>query len=227
MVKNNKQKIYYNNSRIVISLLLGSSLLGCGGGGGGAQSVASDSPALTTVTGGWTYPNELSVAEVYNTIFLTDVVSVPYDTSSKSGLDALVADHGGAMKTTWNAVSDRIHNVTVVADDSSSQSTFGIKVGTQRILIYTPGPWTSPTRGWINNPMGLIGSDWAAGVVRISDLLAANNLPADSNFSFYVGNVDLDTSNTYLIKGNGTNGGFLLAYNEGGLSSGYQDANDL
>lgn len=210
-----------------IPVLLCLSLLGCNGGGGGAQSLASDSSALTANTGGWAYPNELSVAEVYNTVFLTEVGGgVPYDTTSKSGLDALVADHGGVMKATWNAVSDKIQSVAVLAFDTTAQSTFGIRVGNKRIPIYTPGPWTPPSRRWINNPMGLVGSDWSAGIVSIPDLLAENNLPADSNFSFYVGGADLERGNTYLIQNNGTNGGFLLAYNEGGLTSGDQDANE-
>jgi Ca2+-binding RTX toxin-like protein len=174
----------------------------------------------------WPYPDEVSVAGAYNTVFLTEVVGTPYDTASIDGLNALVADHGGTMQTTWNPVTDNINSLTVLVFDTANIVTFGIKVGSTLIPIYTPGPWTPPSRGWINNPMGAIGSGWSAGVVKIEDLLLLNGLPTNSDFSFYVGSVELNSSNTHRIDSNGTNGGFFLAYNEGGLAANDMDSNE-
>ena len=197
-------------------------------------------PPTTTGTP-WLYPCEISVAKAYNTVFLTDVTGgVPYDEASQEGLAALIADHASSeQQTNWtgwhsatsiqNALTDVI-NVTVLTAETSNQHTFGIKVGTTLIPIYTTGTWTSPSRGWINDPMGTpttdpetgqLVSDWSTGVVKISDLLTHNGLDPNSNFIFYVTNsagnpVDMDISNTHRIESNGTyNSGFLLAYEDG------------
>jgi hypothetical protein len=225
MVRN--QISQYTNilaAAIVLSMIFW--LAGCNGTGSGLSS-ASDSTAITTPITTWPNPNEISVAKAYNTVFLTELGGLPYDTTSLEGLNSLVADHGGAMQTDWNPVVDDIRNVVVLVDDTADAATFGILVaGSVRVPIYVPGPWTSPSRGWINDPFGIIGSDWASRVIDIPALLQANNFPTDSSFEFYVGSDILNSSNTYRIENNGTNGGFLLAYNGSGLAGGDRDANE-
>jgi hypothetical protein len=189
----------------------------------------------------WAYPCEIPVAKAYNTVFLTDAAGgVPYDETSQEGLAALIADHGSSeQQTNWTAwhSADSIQNtlidvtnVSVLTAETSSQHTFGIKVGTTLIPIYTTGTWTSPSRGWINDPMGTptidpatgqLVSDWSTGVVKIPELLTHNGLDPNATFTFYVTNsagnpVDMDISNTHRIESNGTyNSGFLLAYEDG------------
>ena len=197
----------------------------------------------------WIYPCEISVAKAYNTVFLTDATGgVPYDEASREGLAALIADHASSeQQTNWtawhstssiqNALSD-VSNVSVLIAETSNQHTFGIKVGATLIPIYTTDTWTPPSRGWVNDPTGtpvtdpLSGQvirDWATGITSIPDLLAANGLPTDSNFAFYVtdsaGNpITMDISNTHRIESNGTyNGGFFLAFEDDGDG----DYNDL
>jgi len=204
-------------------------------------------PPTTTGTP-WLYPCEISVAKAYNTVFLTDAAGgIPYDEASQEGLAALIADHTAAEpQTNWtgwqsttsiqNTLTD-VTNVSVLIAETSNPHTFGIKVGTTLIPIYTTGTWTSPSRGWINDPMGTpttdpvtgqLISDWNTGIVSIPDLLTANNLPADSVFTFYVTNaagnpINMDISNTHRIENNGTyNSGFLLAY-EDGTDADYND----
>ena len=84
----------------------------------------------------WPYPDEVSVAGSYNTVFLTEIVGTPYDTTSIDGLNALVADHGGTMQTVWNPVTDDIISLTVLVFDTGSSPTFGIKVGSTMIPIH-------------------------------------------------------------------------------------------
>lgn len=215
---------------------------GCGSGGGGGGGGTSPCTPPTTTGTPWNYPCEISLAKAYNTVFLTDVDGgVPYDEASKEGLAALIADHASLEQqtnwTAWHSVTSiqnpltDVTNVGVLVADTSNQPTFGIKVGTTLIPIYTAGTWTPPSRGWINDPMGtpvtdlLTGqliSDWSTGVVSIPALLTAHGLPADSYFTFYVTNyagkpINMDISNTHRIENNGTtNGGFLLAYEDGG-----------
>jgi Ca2+-binding RTX toxin-like protein len=195
------------------------------------------------------------VAKAYNAVFLTDAAGgVPYDEASQEGLSALIADHGSSeQQTNWdatawhsatsiqNALTD-VTTVSVLIAETSSQHTFGVKVGTTFIPIYTTGTWTPPSRGWINDPMGTlvtdpvsgqVVSDWSTGVVSIPDLLISEHLPADSAFTFYVASspdnppssyIPLDNVNTHRIESNGTyNSGFLLAYEDGSD----MDFNDL
>jgi hypothetical protein len=206
----------------------------------GANNANGCTPPTTTGTP-WLYPCEISVAKAYNTVFLTDALGgTPYNEASQEGLATLLADHSGAEpQTNWtgwqsatsiqNPLTD-VTNVIVLIAETSSQHTFGIKVGTTLIPIYTTGTWTPPSRGWVNDPLGnpvvdpvsgQLVSDWKSGVTTIPDLLSANGLPADSAFTFYVtdsgGNpVDMNGSNTHRIESNGTyNSGFLLAYEDG------------
>ena len=199
----------------------------------------------------WAYPCEIPVAKAYNTVFLTYAAGgIPYDETSQEGLATLIADHATLEQQTdwgaWRSATDvqtllsDVSNVIVLAAETPTAHTFGIKVGTTLIPIYTTGTWTPPSRGWVNDPMGTpitdpttgqLVSDWSSGIASIPALLSAKGLPADSNFSFYVtdgaGNpVTMDTSNTHRIDGNGTyNSGFLLAYEDG--SDGDGDHNDM
>ncbi len=205
-------------------------------------------PPTTTGTP-WVHPCEISVAKAYNTVFLTDAGGgVPYDEASQEGLAALIADHSSSEQqtnwTAWHSASDiqdaltDVTNVSVLFAETSNQHTFGIKVGTTLIPIYTTGTWTPPSRGWINDPMGTptidpvtgqLVSDWSTGVVNIPEVLTQNGLDPNSTFTFYVTNsagnpIDMDISNTHRIEGNGTyNSGFLLAYEDGSD----MDFNDL
>lgn len=171
----------------------------------------------TATAATWQYPGEISVAQVYNDIFFTH-----YDTTTTDGLANLVADHGTAMQGQWDVSSAA--KVTVVVMDTSGTSPVGIMVGDTVLPFYTPGSWTAPSRGYINDPVN--GTDWAAGVVDIAAFLTAHGYAADSPFSFVVGSAPMDSSNTYRLDNNNTNGGFLLAYNEGGLTGGDGDANE-
>ena len=196
-------------------------------------------PPTTTGTP-WLYPCEISVAKAYNTVFLTEANGTPYDEASQEGLAALLAAHSSTEpQTNWtgwqsatniqNPITD-VTNVSVLIAETPSPHTFGIKVGTTLIPIYSTGSWTPPSRGWVNDPLGNpvldpvsgeLVSDWKANLTNIPDLLSANGLPADSIFTFYVtdsgGNpVDMDGSNTHRIESNGSyNSGFLLAYDDG------------
>jgi len=215
----------------------------------GTTGGTADCTAPATTGTPWLYPCELSVAKAYNTVFLTDAGGgVPYDETSREGLAALIADHALSEQqtnwTAWHAATSiqnpliDVTNVSVLLSETSNQHTFGIKVGAKLIPIYTTGTWTSPSRGWINDPMGTpvtdpvtgqLVSDWSTGVTNIPDLLAANGLPADSNFAFYVtdsaGNaLNMNIGNTHRIESNGTyNSGFFLAFEDGSDS----DFNDL
>jgi hypothetical protein len=225
------------------------------GSNSGNNNGSGCTPPTTSGTP-WAYPCEISVAKAYNTVFLTAAGGgVPYDEASQEGLAALIADHASLeQQTNWTAwhsaasVQDPradVTNVTVLTNETSNQLKFGIDVGGTQIEIYPAlypaRPWTPPTRGWIDDPLGTpvtdavtgeLVSDWSTGVVNIPDLLITHGLPADSYFTFYVTNGagtpnSMDISNTHRIEGNGTyNGGFLLGYEDGG-SNGDHDYNDL
>jgi len=191
------------------------------------QVIAVSWAALSTMclspafAGTWTYPGEIPLAQAYNEIYFTS-----YDTTTTEGLATLVADHGTAMQSTWTTAT--VKTVTVLAMETSSTAKVGILVnGTTFLLLKDPGPWTSPTRGWLNDPMNSV--DWAAGIVDISALLTGNGFAANSPFSFVVGDVNgvvMDETNTYRLDNNNTNSGFLLGYNETGLTGGDGDANE-
>ena len=189
----------------------------------------------------WNYPCEFSVAKAYNTVFLTATKGgVPYDETSKEGLTALLAAHTTLeQQTNWTGwhsatkVQDPLTDVTnviVLAAETPNTPTFGIKVGTTYIPIYTAGPWTPPSRGWINDPMGTpvldpttgeLLKDWLTGIASLPDLLKSKGLPVDSKFTFYIQHstgdpINMDSSNTHRIDGNGKfNSGFFLAYENG------------
>ena len=166
----------------------------------------------------WTYPGEISVAEAYNNIYFTN-----YDTTTQEGLAALVADHGISMPTTWSMATAR--SVVVLAMDSSNTSPVGILVnGTTFIPIKDPGAWTSPSRGWFDDPLN--SPNWQAAIVDIPTLLTNNGFATNTPFVFAVGSTVMDATNTYRLNNNNTNSGYLLAYNEGGLNSGDGDANE-
>lgn len=175
------------------------------------------SATAPAIAASWQYPNELAVAEAYNDIFFTN-----YDTTTTEGLAALITDHGATMQSQWTTATAA--TVTVLAMETSNTFPIGIKVGATTLVIKDPGPWTPPTRGYLNDPVN--GSAWAGGVLDIATLLTNNGFTADTPFSFVVGGTVMNATNTYRIGNNSTNGGFFLAYNEGGLNSGDGDANE-
>lgn len=173
--------------------------------------------AAPAVAASWQYPNEISVAKAYNDVFFT-----AYDTATTEGLDALLTDYGTTMQSQWTTATAA--TVTVLAMETSNRLNIGIKVGATTLLVKDPGPWTSPSRGYLNDPVS--GANWAGGVVDIAKLLTDNGFTADTPFSFVVGSTVMDASNTHRIANNNTNGGFFLAYNEGGLAASDGDANE-
>ena len=224
---------YYTTGSITADCTVTATFISENTGGGGT----GDCPTATTGTP-WDFPCEYSVAKAYNAVFLTAIGGgVPYDETSKEGLANLLADHESPLPTSqWRAattVTDPltdVTNATILVADTSKVPTFGIKVGTILIPIYTAGPWIPPTRGWVNDPMGApilsddnqVIRDWSTGVANIPELLKKNNLPEDSMFDFYVSYpgedpIIMDSSNTHRIENNGgINGGFLLAFEDGG-----------
>lgn len=165
----------------------------------------------------WQFPDEISVAQAYNVVFFTD-----YDQTTTEGLATLVTDHGAPMQTQWD--TSVVQSVAVLVMDTTNTSLVGINVNGAFLQIENPGPWTAPSRGWLDDPTH--GTNWSAGVVDISQLLTNNGYAADTPFTFMVGNTVMDSTNTYRLNNNNTNGGFLLAYNEGGLNGGDGDANE-
>lgn len=165
----------------------------------------------------WEYPDEISVAEAYNKIFFTD-----FDESTTEGLDNLLSQHGVAMQSQWDtSVAPRVSVLTL---ETTSNGPVGILVDDTFLLILDPGPWTPPSRGWINDPLD--GTGWSAGIVDIGQLLIDNGFSPSASFSFVMAGNVLDSNNTHRIEGNDTNRGFLLAYNEGGVNAGDGDANE-
>ena len=220
---------------------------------GGTGNTGACTPPTTTGTP-WVYPCEISVAKAYNTVFLTAATGgVPYDETSQEGLaDLLNYNPIPEQQTNWTAwhsatsiqypLTD-VTTVSILVNDTSSQMEFGLRVENQLIPIYDAKAWTPPSRGWINDPMGTpeldpvtgtVVPEWSTRVASIPDILTANNLAADSSFTFYVKSsptgspVNMDISNTHRIESNGTyNGGFLLAYEDDGSVNSDHDYNDL
>ncbi len=168
----------------------------------------------SVVAAPWPFPGEIGVAQAYDTLF-----GASYDTTSKAGLDQLVAEHGSAMLHEWSL--EDVSAVQVVVDDTSLSGVFGLSTPAGFVPLYDPGPWTPPSRGWL--------PDSGSPVVDLAATLEASGLdPATTTFSFALkkggGAVLLGPANTYRLEG--TEGRFLLAHNDGSLSAGDADANE-
>ena len=157
----------------------------------------------------WDYPDEISVAGVYNSFYGTT-----YDENSTLGLEALYNDHNGTTAEIWN--TSFLKTIDVLAFDTSW--TASLKVietsGNPTSIIYDPGPWayTQHTRGEFK--------------MESFDLVAF--LGDNKDFSFFIGATVLNEDNTLMIKGAdfATTDTFFLAYNDGGLLAGDQDFNE-
>lgn len=153
--------------------------------------------ASTAFATPWQFPNEVSVAEVYNNTWGTS-----YSETTVEGLSALLADHGTLTQTTFNTSSFNFLRVEVFDTSSTAPLTVHYGAGFNDVLaIFTPGPWTPPTRGY--QPGGSSFIDLAA-------LIGTN-----ADYRFYVGNTLLSQSNTITALGAD---GYLLGYNGGGFS---------
>jgi len=162
----------------------------------------------------WRFPHEISVAEAYNTLYGTS-----YDEDHMEGLDLLLADHGAAMQKTWTL--SEIDALSVLVFDTSSTRELGLVVnGSRYHALLAPGPWTAPSRGWINDPTA---PDFAAGVIDLGAYAGAGD-----SFVFTIGGArgrTLDASNTVRIDGLAPRE-FLLGYNGGGVRAGDADLNE-
>lgn len=144
----------------------------------------------------WQFPNEVSVAEAYNTLYGTS-----YDTDDDSGLTALLADVGIAMTPTFN--TDTFPLLRVLTFDTGATTPLSIRYGAgfaNTLEIFNPGSWTSPTRGWLPN-----GSSYV-------DLAAA--IGANTDFQLYLNNTQLNASNSILIDAPGSTR--FVGFNAGG-----------
>lgn len=146
----------------------------------------------------WDYPNEVSVAQVYNTLYGTT-----YAEDTKEGLAALWADHGTTMETTWNTY--QFSTIQISSYDTGSTLSVGVQYdvgGTLTYLeLYSPSALpSSGTRGY--NVTGVI------------DLLSM--IGSGTDFQWVVGGTVLDSSNAIALLG--TDNLLLVGYNEGGFS---------
>ena len=121
------------------------------------------------IAASWQYPNELAVTKACNDIFFTN-----YDTTTKEGLAALITDHGATMQSQWTTATAA--TVTVLAMDTTNAYPIGIKVGATTLIVKDPGPWTPPSRGYLNDPIN--GRAWTGGVLDIATLLTSNGFSA-------------------------------------------------
>ena len=156
----------------------------------------------------WTSPDEISVAEVYNTFYGTS-----YDTETTEGFDAVLADHQGVMQDAWTI--DEISSFTVLLYEAGSTDHFGLWVNNIFIDVLDPGEWTSPSRGWINDPAN--NTTWADGIIDIAEVFTASGIALDSTFTFMRGDFILDTTNT--LRFNGFEDEFFLGFNNTGLTA--------
>ncbi|MBU1248438.1 MAG: VPLPA-CTERM sorting domain-containing protein [Proteobacteria bacterium] len=153
-------------------------------------------PALATP---WEHPLEPSVAWVYNQHYGTN-----YSIDTKEGLADLLADHGATALSTWNTVDFGFLRMEVF--DTSSTTPLTLRYGddfSQSMLISDPGPWTSPTRGYLPDGQAYI---------NLRSILGQNE-----DFQLFVGDTNLDAGNSILAMGL-NNKSFLLGYNGGGWS---------
>jgi hypothetical protein len=160
----------------------------------------------------WSHPSEISVAAAFNALYGTS-----YAPGTFQGLQSLVSDQGGGMKSSWTLAD--VSAVQVLVFDTSSTSGLSLQVGSTNIPLYSPGPWTAPSRGWLPSK--------GSAVISLKATLAAKGFnPTATSFSFRVGGTTLDGNNTYRIAG-AQPGEFLLAFNDnGGLFAGDKDANE-
>jgi len=162
----------------------------------------------------WQYPDEISVAHAYNTLYGT-----AYDEASMEGLDLLLTDHGAAMQTSWTL--NEIDSLTVLVFDTSSTAELGLLVnGTDYFSLLAPGPWTPPSRGLIHDPGA---PDFESGLIDLTAFAGAGD-----SFAFTVGGAGgdvLGAGNTVRIDGL-IQGEFLLGYNDAGISGGDADLNE-
>ena len=153
----------------------------------------------------WQYPDEVSVAEVYNTLYGTS-----YDTTDSAGLAALMADYGAPMQSVWN--TNLFSTIQIPIYDSGSTAAVGVRYGagfSNYAQIFDPGVWTSPSRGYLPN---------GGAVIDLASLIGAN-----TDFQWVVGNTVLDASNAIALYG--VDNLLFIGYNEGGFT-GDQDFNE-
>ena len=146
----------------------------------------------------WRYPDEISVARVYNSFYKTT-----YDENSQKGLKDLYTDHQGTMLQTWNTSFLKTLDVLVYDTSSMEALSVGESLSSKQV-IFTPDRWTSPSRGPIS-----------MATVDLEALLGKNTA-----FSLYLGATVLTPFNTLMIKGNDYDAKktFFLAHNQGGWS---------
>lgn len=163
----------------------------------------------SAASAGWPYPGEISLAGAYNS-----VVGGNYDTSGYGGLAALKKDHGTAMQSTWT--TDDISKLQVLVFDTSVTNKLYMRVGNAYILLYNPGGWTAPTRGWL--------PDKGSAVIDLVEVLTQHGYDSLTPFQLTANTKTLTAGNTVAIDAGG--GQMLLGYNDGGLNAGDKDANE-
>jgi hypothetical protein len=167
--------------------------------------------AISASAGPWPFPNEISVAEAYNRLYGTE-----YDENTFAGLQALTQEKQVDMRTLWT-LNDFLF-LEMLVFDTSSTAPFGIQVGSTFVPIYSPGPWTSPTRGWL--------PDTGPGLINLADVFLANSFSSGSEFSLRQGGVVLTANNTYRLE-TPLADQWLFAFNDNGsLLGGDKDANE-
>lgn len=167
--------------------------------------------AAAAHAGPWPFPQEISVPEAFNRLYGTS-----YETGTRAGLTAVVAERGLPMQTVWSTAD--FGHLEMLVFDTASTASFGLWVNQSFLPLYDPGPWTAPSRGWL--PENL------RPTVDLALFLQSHGLDPLTPFSFRQGHTVLDANNTYHLS-TPVPEQWLFAFNDnGGLLAGDQDANE-
>ncbi len=169
----------------------------------------------------WQYPDETHLTDAYNALYGTNY-SDDMEGLLGAGLNWSSSDSGYLLgdygQKSWTGVFNTAEqeSVLVLAYDSAGTSPLGIwyddgsNTFSNFYQLYDPGTWTSPSRGWVNDP-----SDQSAW--QVVDLVQAVGEGVSFKFGLKNG-ITFFSENSVLVRGS-SGDGFLLGYNEGGFSS--------
>ncbi|MFO0625099.1 MAG: hypothetical protein U0325_05730 [Polyangiales bacterium] len=151
---------------------------------------------------------EVDVASAYDRLYGTSY-------RVQGGLEAMRQEVAAPTRTTYTLRDMRF--VEVLAYDTSGTAPLVLRAQGQAIVLFDPGPWTAPSRGW--RPGGPRRIDLAA-------VLAAHGIdPGTARFQLALDDVRLTAQNTHTLAAP-RRGEFLLAHNGGGIDHEDADANE-
>lgn len=163
----------------------------------------------------WASPEEFSVAQAFNRLYATT-----YDTTTYAGLKAIIDTRATKMKESWT-VRD-IRWLQLLVCDSSGSPAVNLLVNSTVVLqVAHPGPWTSPSRGWLpDQPAN-------AKPVDLIKLLSSQGLdPATATFQIMVDSIPMTPTNTLHLRGHDANQTILAFNDNGSTDSGDRDSNE-